>query len=397
MRHPFINGLLVAAACLLGQTWMPLRAQGPAAPGQSGQQQVQLQEVASFEHQVTGVAVAGDGRIFVSFPRWTEDSPVSVAEVTRDGAIRPYPNEQWNNWRNAKKNQMAAQDHWVSVQSVFTDGRGNLWVLDPAAPATERVVPGGPKLVKIDLARNAVAQIIRFDESVAPPSSYLNDVRISPDGKHAYLTDSGKGALVVVDLASGVARRVLDAHPSTRAEKNVVVKTDGTELRRPDGRAPEFAADGIALSPDGRFLYWQALTGKTLYRVATDALQDANLPARNLESQVEQVAQTGVSDGYWMDARGRLYISALEEDAIKAREPDGRMFTVVQDKRLRWPDSFSEGPDGAIYVTSSRIQDNAWFKPDAGPRLATQLWRFIPPPAGGDQTTGTTRRAPGQR
>ena len=35
MQHPIINGLLVAAACLWGQAWMPLRAQGPAAPEQS--------------------------------------------------------------------------------------------------------------------------------------------------------------------------------------------------------------------------------------------------------------------------------------------------------------------------------------------------------------------------
>ena len=52
---------------------------------------------------------------------------------------------------------------------------------------------------------------------MAPQGSYLNDVRFSPDGKTAYLTDSGaKGALVVVDLDSGQAaararRRSLDA------------------------------------------------------------------------------------------------------------------------------------------------------------------------------------------
>jgi hypothetical protein len=35
-------------------------------------------------------------------------------------------------------------------------------------------------------------------------------------GKTAYLTDSGaEGALVVVDLDSGSARRVLSGHPST--------------------------------------------------------------------------------------------------------------------------------------------------------------------------------------
>src|SRR5215204_597208 len=88
-----------------------------------------LTQVTTFEHQVTGVTVAEDGRIFVNFPRWTEDAPVSVAEVTRDGGIRPYPDEAWNAWRNVKRDQIMPGDHFVCVQSVVADGRGNLWVV----------------------------------------------------------------------------------------------------------------------------------------------------------------------------------------------------------------------------------------------------------------------------
>ncbi|MCR8526462.1 L-dopachrome tautomerase-related protein, partial [Escherichia coli] len=142
----------------------------------------------AFEHQVTGVTVARDGRIFVNFPRWTEDSPVSVAEV-KDGKLTPFPNDEWNAWRNARKDEVSARDHWVCVQSVVADPKGNLWVLDPAAPAMGAIVKDGPKLVEIDLATNKPARTIAFDEDVAPQGSYLNDVRFSPDGKTAYLTD----------------------------------------------------------------------------------------------------------------------------------------------------------------------------------------------------------------
>jgi sugar lactone lactonase YvrE len=90
-----------------------------------------------------------------------------------------------------------------------------------------------------------------------------------------------------------------------------------------------------------------------------------------------------------MDPLGRLYLSALEENAIKIREPDGRIVTVVRDDRLRWPDSFAQAPDGTMYVTSSRIQDSAWFKPATGPQLTTQLWSFSPPSPAQDQTTGS--------
>ncbi|MBV8613193.1 MAG: hypothetical protein JOY66_05405 [Acetobacteraceae bacterium] len=352
----------------------PSLGQQQAVPAPGGAARLQL--VASFEHQVTGVTVAADGRIFVNFPRWSEDAPVSVAEVTGDGQVKPYPNEEWNAWRNARKDRVSPNDHFVCVQSVVADGRGSLWVVDAAAPATAQVVPGGPKLVRIDLRSNKVAQTIPFGETVAPQGSYLNDVRLSPDGRHAYLTDSGaKGALVVVDLQSGRARRVLDGHPSTQPEKGVVVRTDGQELRRPDGRGVEFAADSIALSPDGRHLYWKALTGRTLYRIATEALDDPRLSAKELESRIERVGESEPTDGLWIDKRGRLYLSAIEDNAVKVRD-GGRDTTLVQDERLRWPDTFSEGPDGTVYVTSSHIQDMSWFKPENGPRLTTQLWRI---------------------
>lgn len=341
----------------------------------------QLSLVTKFEHQVTGVAVSEDGRIFVNFPRWTEDSPVSVGEVVA-GEVRPYPDARWNEWRNARKNELSAEDRFVCVQSVVCDGRGHLWVLDPAAPGQQQVIEGGPKLVRIDLARNEAAQTIAFDMQAAPQGSYLNDVRFHPNGRTAYITDSGaKGALLVVDLASGQTRRVLDGHPSTQPEKDVVVKIDGKELRRPDGRTAEFAADSIEVTPDGAYVVYQALTGRTVYRIATEALNDASLSDEDLGRRVETLARIGVSDGYWMDDHGRLFMSAVEENAVKVREPSGEVRTFVQDERLRWPDSFAQGPDGAIYVTTSHIQDSMWFRPEAGPAIPTELWRAEEPGA----------------
>ena len=349
--------------------------------------------MAEFPHQVTGVTVSEDGRIFVNFPRWTEDSPVSVAEVMEDGSITPYPNGEWNAWRNARKDEMTPNDHWVCVQSVVADGQGSLWVLDPAAPAQGFVVAGGPKLVRVDLATNEVAETIAFDETVAPQGSYLNDVRFSPDGSHAYITDSGvKGALVVVDLESGESRRVLDGHPSTQVEKGVVVEADGEPLRRPDGRGVEFSADGIALSPDGEHLYWQAIKGGTLYRIPTDTLETAGLSGEDLSGQVEEFGENGVADGLLIGREsGDMYVTAPEENAVKLRDlgegATGTPTLLVQDERLRWPDTLAEGPDGTVYVTTSRIQDSAFFKPDAPAALPTQLWRI-------DRGTDSSASAP---
>ena len=338
-----------------------------------------LQQVAHFDHEVTGVTVSKENRIFVNFPRWTEDSPISVAEVMKDGSLKAYPDESWNAWRNVKFGKLSPKDHFICVQSVVVDGRNNLWVLDPAAPATAKTVKDGPKLVKIDLGTNQVAKVIPFDQTVAPPSSYLNDVRFAPDGKTAYITDSGaSGAIVVVDLERGTARRLLDGDPSTQIEKDVEIKTDGKPLKMPDGRGPMFAADGIALTPDGKMLYWQATTGRTIYRIPTEALTDGSLAPKDVAAKVEKVTTGEPSDGYWMDGKGRLYISAMQENAVKMW--DGKSFTTVaQDPKLRWPDTFAQGPDGMIYVTASHIMDNAQYKPGAPIALKTELYRFQPP------------------
>ena len=220
-----------------------------------------LTQLAQFDHQVTGVSVTPDGRRFVNFPRWTDDAPVSVAEVTAGGKLLPYPDVGWNSWRNAKSSQMSVADHFVCVQSVVADTHGHLWVLDPGAPGNEKILPGAPKLVRIDLATNTVGKVIPVPSDVALEGTYLNDIRFSPDGSTGYITDSGtRGAIIVVDLESGKSFRALDGHPSTQIEKDVTVTIGGKPLLRPDGRQPAFAADGIALSNDGKTLFWQALT-----------------------------------------------------------------------------------------------------------------------------------------
>jgi sugar lactone lactonase YvrE len=357
---------------------VPLSAAPASTTGEEGSV-AHLREIASFAHQVTGVAVADDGRVFVNFPRWTEDAPISVGVLTPDGDVRPFPDDRWNSWRNAKRDKMNAQDHWVCVQAMLCDTHGNLWVLDPGAPAQAFVVPAAPKLVRIDLATDSVVQCIAFDFSIAPQGSYLNDIRVSPDGRFGYITDSGtRGAIVVVDLSTGSARRVLDGHSSTQMEATVTVHADGAPLRRPDGRGVDFSADGIALTRDGLYLYWQAVKGKTIYRVPTEVLHDASLPADEAGTRVEKVLEHGPADGLHFDRNGRLLITAVEEHSVKVW--DGMaLTTLLHEPGLRWPDTFAEGPDGSIYLTDSRIPEMNWFKPGHPDALPSRLLMIVCP------------------
>jgi sugar lactone lactonase YvrE len=316
----------------------------------------ELQEVASFPNQqVTGVTVSKTGRVFVNFPDWSDDHTISVAEVI-DGRAKPFPNEELNK-------PGAAESHFVCVQSVVVDAEDNLWIVDPAAPKLKEIVKGGPKLMKVDLKTNQVVQTIPFGEDVAPTKSYLNDVRIDTAANVGYLTDSGKGAIVVVDLKSGKARRLLDGHDSTKPESAVKLAVDGRGLIDNEKKTPpQMASDGIAFDSRNGFLYYHALTGHTLYRIKTDYLKDEKLSKSDLEAKVENMGQTPAPDGMLEGADGSVYLTAIEQNAVVRFDPNTKQISpVIEDKRLSWPDTMSWGPGGELYVTASQIQNMPRF------------------------------------
>ena len=306
-----------------------------------------LEVFAESNRQWTGVAVTNDSRVFVNFPRWSPDVPVSVAEVQSDGSLQSYPDDAWNSWTP----EANPSTTFVCVQSVVADGKGSLWVLDPGYPGA---APGGTKLVEIDAANGGVKQVFAFDSTIALSESYLNDVRIDHAHRAAYITDSGDGALVVIDLRTGASRRVLDDHPSTAAEDTILI-FEGTQWLLPDGSAPQVHADGIAYDPIGDFVYYQALTGRTLYRIAGPALRDPSLDEESLGAMVERVVESGASDGLLWDRADGIFISAIEDDAIKRWSPERGVETVIADPKIAWPDSFALGPEGDLYVTTSQI------------------------------------------
>jgi sugar lactone lactonase YvrE len=321
-----------------------------ASPPANGEKPI-LEEVATFPtQQVTGISVSAKGRIFVNFPFWSDDHTTSVAEIV-DGKPKPFPDESW------QRKDGDPQKRWVCVQCVVVDDRDELWVLDPASPKTEGVVPGGPKLVKIDLSTNEVVQTIPFDATIAPEKSYLNDVRFDTKTGHAFITESGTGAIIVVNLKSGKARRVLADHPSTKVEADAKIVVDGIKVIDPKTQGtPAFQADGIALDSQGGWLYYHALAAATIYRIKTAALIDESLSPEQLANAVEKLGPTPKPDGMLEAPDGTVYLAAFEEDAIVRFEPKTRKtMAVIADPRLQWPDTMAWGPEGKLYVTTSQI------------------------------------------
>jgi sugar lactone lactonase YvrE len=333
----------------------------------------ELKEVANFfDQQVTGVAVSTkSGRVFVNFPYWSDEHSTSVVEIV-NGQAKPFPNEEWN------KPGLPAS-HFVCVQSVVVDDQENLWVLDPAAPKMQEIVKGGPKLVKIDLRANQVAQTIPFGEEIAPARSYLNDVRIDTRSDVAFITDSGRGAIIVVNLKNGNARRLLDGDPSTQPEKGFKLVVDGRELIDQQKKAPpQIASDGIALDSKNGYLYYHALTAHTLYRIKTIFLTDEKLSKKDLESKVENVGQTSAPDGMLEAPGGSVYLTDLERNAVVRWDPRTKNIEqVIADKRLLWPDTLSWGLNDELYVTASQIENMPRFNNGKSTRTEPyKLWKI---------------------
>ena len=276
-------------------------------------------------------------------------------EVSPDGKLQPFPDKEWNRWN--KKPETAA-NHFVCVQSVVVDDNDSLWVVDAGAPMLTAVVPGGAKLVVVDLKTNQVSRVIPLGPDVA---------KLEAHERYSYRHTAGsslsdrqrRGRYCDRRPAHGKSHRSLDGDPSVLPEQGVSIVIDGKPVLE-NGKPPQFNSDSLALSPDGDYLYYKPITAKTLYRIKTEVLRGGQLPQK-MSSAVERVGETFPTDGLWMDRRGNLYLSDLDHNAVVVRTPDGHMKKIVRDSRLQWPDTFSEGPDGTIYISASHINESPTY------------------------------------
>jgi len=299
-----------------------------------------LEAVLSYPLPIGNVAVSASGRVFFTVHPEARPTGNKLLEFV-DGAAVPYPGIR----------QQALFD---TVLGVAIDRRGNLWTIDHGNHGMRSA-----RLLAFDLDSGDVVHDHRLPAEIAPAGSFLQDLQISADGRTVIIADASfwrkRPAIIVYDVESATARRVLESHASVAAE-NFVIAHDGKPMQFFGGLvALRGGVDGIALGPE--WLYYGALSGSTLYRVQLRDLRNAGLPAAQLAKRVEAYSRKPLSDGLSTDIDGNVYVTDVEHNAVFTVGTDRELQTLLRSPRIRWPDALSFGPDGWLYVADSALAD----------------------------------------
>ena len=301
----------------------------------------ELQEVLSYPLPVGNVAVSATGRVFFTVHPEARPKGNKLLEYV-NGAAVPFPSPR----------QQA--ELFDTVLGVAIDRRGNLWTIDHGNHGTRSA-----RLLAFDLDTGKVVHDHRLTAEIAPAGSFLQDLQVSADGRTVIIADASfwrkRPAIIVYDVESATARRVLESHASVAAEDYVIAHGD-REMRFFGGLvALRGGIDGIALGPE--WLYYGALSGSTLYRVPLRDLRDPELPALQLAKRVESYSSKPLSDGLSIDVEGNVYVTDVEHNAVFVVGEDREPRTLLRSPHIRWPDALSFGPDGWLYVADSALQD----------------------------------------
>jgi len=338
----------------------------------------------SVNAPIAGLHFDARGTAYVSTPRLVAaGAPATLSKLdtrvqTGPARLTAFPSKEGNAVSGAPDQSLR------NVLGFHVDRKnGWLWALDMGFVAGEaEAPPGAQKVLVLDLKSGRPVKRIGLDGVADRKGSFLNDIAVDEQRRVAYISDSGMRSapnnmvgLIVVDFASGKARRVLDRNSNLQVEPGVKVVAHGAEVW--PGNPLLLGVNGIALSPDGRTLYWTVTTGTRVHAVATAILRNADAGDERISAAIRNLgAVGGNTDGIVTDAKGSLYITDVTRNGIVKYEPrTGTMFLIASDEGVRWPDTPAILPGGDLVFTSSSLNDHFAGSVKSGDERY-DLWRL---------------------
>ena len=335
--------LLGAAALGLGAVKL-LYGRGTPYPDVSGDPIVpagSVTAVVELEFPPGNVATSREGRVFFNLHPLAHTDRFTDAYLFElvDGQPRPYPDA-------------ASQADLRFVFGMTVDRRDRLWLTAPATLDRQRT-----RLVAYDLPSGTKVVDHELEPGVA---RFGQDLRVTPDGRTVLLANASAlrftdASVVAVDVETWTTREVLRGDPSTAAQ-DWLMRVGAAPYRLAYGLL-DFQAglDGIAISPDGLWLFGAGMSNDTLYRVPLAAVLDPTLSPSALSARVERVGKKPLSDGIEAAPDGSVLVTDVEHGGIARVDADGGLSTLVKLAGVSWADGVSVGPNGDVYFTDSAL------------------------------------------
>lgn len=336
-------GLLVGVPLLLlvavkltwgGGSAFPDVSTPPAVPPS------QVEAVVDLEMPPGCVAVSREGRVFFDTHPFAAPGRFGLPHVFElvDGQARPWPSAE-------------DQDLFVAPFGLTADAQGRLWFVEPAT-----LDRSATRLLAFDIDSGELLLDHTLPDGVG---RFAQDLRVSPDGRHVVLADTGAfaftpGQLLVFDVdAREIVRTV--QHPSFQPQDWFIRRYDGRPHRVAWGLLTfQVGVDGIAFGPDGDWLYYATMSHDTLYRVPADRLLDPAVSDDDLADAIEVVGPKPQSDGITVTDDGHVLLADVENGGIAEVAPDGTLRTLTASDDVIWADGVA-ARDGVVWFTDSAI------------------------------------------
>jgi hypothetical protein len=330
------------------------------------------ERIAEFNGWPSGVAVSSHGRIFVSFPQANYQLSAATLCEVENGIAFPFPFAGF-----------------TSIHGLRCGEKDRVYALDTGSTDLAGCDPASAALWVLDAHGGTVLHRHAFAADIVLPTSYLIDFALDARNGAAYLLDAGReppNALIVLDLGTGRARRVLNDHPSLRisassGRRGLLANRKPLLVRDSRGHAQpvQAGAIGIALHGNDDTLYWSK--PDTLYSIDTRLLLDPNASAAQLDAAIRTwPLRPFASDGLAHDSEGHILLTDVTHNGVQRLTPgSGTYELLISDPRISWPDGIAVGPDHAIYVTSSQFHRSSMFNDGVDRRRAPfSLFRLAP-------------------